>query len=1236
MEKLFQLLLSPISKLERVSEENSNKITSIEMMTVDIKSLQGEAVKELKEQTVILSDIREFIKERSKAGAAGERDTEMAKAAGFKPLTMKETGLAAFMVVGISAAIVASAALFSFIPAVSPMQLLTAALIAVAFVAIAPAFVKIANVLSSMKGETSFEGKGLKGSKVDSSGIMPLVAGSLIALLGMSAAIVMSSLIFQLIMPVSPAKLITALLISLALLPMSIAFTKILESLSKIKDNLSATGKVILTIIGISMAIVASSLILQLVMPISPIKILTAFLIGAALIGISYAFSLILKNLPERMNAKDVLLITSALVLISLAIVASSVIMLGTAIPTPAQFLSFFLIGIALIPASFALSLILKNIRRMGMKQIILAASSIVLIAGAIVATAHILQLYPGDPKNLPGVKFSLLVGLALFVFSFGFMKIAKNMRRVSFKDMAKAAVTVAFVALAIVGVALALSLYPGDPSNLPSPKFAILSGLALFVFSFGFMKIAKNMRRVSFKDMAKAAATVAFIALAIVGVALALSLYPGDPSNLPSPKFAILSGLALFAFSFSFMILAKSMRRVSFKDIAKAAVTIAFVAIAIVGVAYAFSLYPGDPSNLPSPKFAILSGLALFAFSFSFMVLAKLMGRVSFTDIAKAAVTIAFVAIAIVGTAWIFSYLNDLSAFVAPPYDWSLKSGLALLIFGASYALISILTKTLGISTMLQGIIGVAVIALAILAVGWIFNMLAGIGWNSPPIEWSVGVALSLVAFTIPAIAIGLIATSGIGAVGLLLGVVGMIVIAAGIWVVAWIFSKLPDLTSVSKMLTEALLTPVNGIVDILKRLKEEVGVENLLPLAGGIIAISGSLLVLAAASAGAAAAGLGASLMNAGKAFVDFVSGSDTKGPLEILSDIINMAPQITKVAAPIKVLGDAFMFLQGGQNMEVLVRFFEIMQKNPNMSNVKAVQAISEPMIKMINTLKNLDQNAPKRLQDLLMMSKGLQVMSAIPAEMLSQISNVFNSMSKDLTSQSQAMPIIAGSITTISTSMSNMRSEDFVRIFEVMASSAGAIAVMSRPIESIATSMDKMSRISIEGIEWTHKLVKDLAKSSFNSQATALDKIAKSYASISKSSGSMNVEAINATSDMFKALAYLYQNGKKNAIEELGDKLVKAVKELASMIANFEDTVKQEGEGTRNVSDSFTRAANNLANSMTASGSPRGAAPANSSSNAELITTMQELVDLLQTGQAKITINDLSPKAEAKLA
>lgn len=837
--KLFGLLLSPISRLEAIAVDNNEKLTSIELLTMDVKNIQSDTATELKKQTTILGDIKKLIEESSK-----DKEKEMAKGAGFKPLSIKETGLAAFMIVGISAAIVASALLFSFIPTVTPMQMLTAALIAVTFVAVAPAFVKIAGVLSKMKGETSASYNGMSMSKVDSSGILPLVAGSLIAMVGISAAIAISSLI------------------------------------------------------------------LQLVVPVHPIKLLTALLIGTAMIGASYAFAKIIENM-KGMGMKEVLMATGSLVLISGAIVMSSIILLATAVPSAMQMLSFLLVGAIMIPATYAFSLLLKNMKGMGVKEILLAAASMVLIAGAIVAVGHIFTLYPGDPSNLPGVKF------------------------------------------------------------------------------------------------------------------------------------AFLSGLVIFTFSFAFALLARSLKSVSFTDMAKAVVSMALVAIAIVGVAY------------------------------------------------------------------IFQYLASVGAYVAPPADWALKTGLALVIFSVGFGVIALLTKTLGIQTMFMGLLGTAVVALGILATAWIFSAMPDT-FIAPPIDWTLKTMVAMALFAIPITIIGAIAMSGAGAAAILLGVVGMIVIAAGIWVVAWIFSKLPDLTSVSQMLTDALLTPVNGIVDVLARLKNEVGVENLLPLAGGIVAIAGSLLILAGAMAGTAAAGVFQSLGNVVSGVLDFFSGKQTKGPIDILKDLIAIAPSLPK---------------------------------------------LSQPLDMIANAMNEAD------------------------------ITNMVDSLTK-------------------------------------IATAIKATAIQGAQDPNVATTIDRL---------------RELSKMSFKDQIEDLEAIAKAYNKIADTTNKINVEAMDSTTNMFKALAYLSQNGGKTAIEALGENLIEAVEELASMISDFEGTVKDQSASNRGVAEQFgglTDSIKSSVGSFFGGGGSKEASPAEN--NAEVARQMRKLVKMLQSGDAKIVIADVNDSAAQKLA
>lgn len=1209
-EKQFQAILSPIYRFEALSEDTVDKLTGLEMLTVDVKSLQKQAVDQLNQQTVLLGEIWMAINDQVKVSNgpnlqanainnlsfdltslhmehmeemrnqstllklvlaalirgnkrkksdsdSGSKDKDLDTAARFKPFSIKDTGLAAFMMVSLSAAVVASAGLFSLIPNVSGSQLLTALAIGGTIALLADGFVKISQSLSKAKGKTEVSFEGVTGSKTDTSAIFATAGATLLSMVGMIAAITVSSWIMQLIMPVAPIQLLTAVLMGIAILALAPTFVKISDSLGKMKSNTkvdagalgsaSATnfsgiwtlmGATLLSIIGISASIAISSWIFQLIVPVSLDKIATAFLIGIALVGAAWSYSMIVKNM-KGMGLKETLLAAAAIPLIAIGIRMAAWILSGmTTITDPMVYVTVFLIGIAMLGAAYSFSLIMNAVKGAKLKEVVFAGAAMALIAGAIWATAWVFTQLPDS----------------------GQMK-------------------------------------------APDWRWSLETGLALLVFSVSFIALLRGVRGSSLKDMAKAAAASVFVALGIIGTAFIFDIYES------------------------------------------------------LGGKYG----------------------------------------------------------------------------AAPEADWTLKTGLALIVFGVSVALLGIIVKKLGVKTFVMGVLGAIIISIGILAVAWILSFLPT-NFTELPIGWSVAVALGIVLFAIPVGILGAVMTSGVGALAIILGVVGMIVIAAGIWVVAMIFSKLPDISGVAKMLTDALLAPVNGIVDILARLKNEIGVDNLLPLAGGIIAISVSLLALAGATAGVAAGGLFSSIANVGKAFFDgvatFFGGEKSKGPLDILSDIVNMAPEIAKVAKPIKILGEAFMFLQGGQNMKVLNRFFELMQLDPKISNVKAVQEMAPPIRDMVTALAKLPAEAPQRLKELfggvkwsainqpisevaesmallarsatlagagvMLTAKGMSIMvdalnrlrkehidaviklfnevdwhplvdpinsisnsihrmsinadklgvgmrmsadalilmSTIPVEILKEIALVFDSLAKsDLESQGNAMLFnIAPALASISATMLVMRSDAYIRMFEVMAASSEAIVAMAKPMTQIASAMDKMGGVNVDGIEWAHKMARQLARSSFNSQATALEKMAKSYADISKSSNSMDVEAINATTDMFKALAYLYQNGRKNAIEELGEKLTDAIQELARMIADFEGTVNEQAEGSKTVGQAMANAVDKFSDKVIGSSNTSSGG----STQAVSLESMQELIDMFTTGNAYITIRDVEDAAAAKIS
>lgn len=113
-------------------------------------------------------------------------------------------------------------------------------------------------------------------------------------------------------------------------------------------------------------------------------------------------------------------------------------------------------------------------------------------------------------------------------------------------------------------------------------------------------------------------------------------------------------------------------------------------------------------------------------------------------------------------------------------------------------------------------------------------------------------------------------------------------------------------------------------------------------------------------------------------------------------------------------------------------------------------------------------------------------------------------------------------------------------------------------------------------------------------------------------------------------MFKALAYLTENGGEDAMATLGDSLIEAVKELASMIANFEQTVEDAKESNQELgtqieksSTAMTEMPAWMANQPTPIGEPEPQpAPAVTPAGGN----MQELIDILTSGEAIIRVKE----------
>lgn len=486
---------------------------------------------------------------------------------------------------------------------------------------------------------------------------------------------------------------------------------------------------------------------------------------------------------------------------------------------------------------------------------------------------------------------------------------------RMKTPDLAGAAT----VGLAVISMAGALLISAGLFKLMPVLNpMALLSALAVALvvtlITPAFVKIAEALKGMKNNELVAASLAIPIIATSIVVSAGIFMTLAAISNNLvaPDPLWTLKAGLSIVLFGAAYRLVLDGVKGLSLKDIALAGVAIPVIAAGAVTAGLIFMLGQSISSWVAPPlEWTLNAGLAIALFSIPFAaVIYSLTKKVSIKDIGLAALALPAIALGLIATAWMFSSI-PVDEWVAPPVDWVAKTALAVLLFAVPFAGVAMVANKIGFKGLIMGALALPLIAAGILGAAWLFSYLPE-NYIAPPLDWAISAAIAITAFAIPFAIVGALAQA-ITPLGLVLGAAGIVLIAGSMWAVAWIFSKMPDLSAISKNITDALMYPVNSMIDALARFKNEIGVENLLPLAGGILAIAGSWLALTAALAGQAAGGLVSSVANLGSAIIDGIGslfgGGKTKSPIDLLDMLIDRQAGIMALADPVKVLGENF---------------------------------------------------------------------------------------------------------------------------------------------------------------------------------------------------------------------------------------------------------------------------------------------------------------------------------------
>jgi len=184
----------------------------------------------------------------------------------------------------------------------------------------------------------------------------------------------------------------------------------------------------------------------------------------------------------------------------------------------------------------------------------------------------------------------------------------------------------------------------------------------------------------------------------------------------------------------------------------------------------------------------SVAIGLAIIAIIPAFIVVAKFKMGITDTLVGGAAIVIISIAIAL------SSYILDYGKYDGnkPSWEWALGVGLSIIAFSIPMAIVGAIAMTgVGLPALALAMLAIPIVVLTMVGASLILPK--GTYDIYPNWKWSLGVGLSLLAFSVPMLALGLMITAsfGLGLVVLGAGLGGVLLIADAIQQASHILGK-------------------------------------------------------------------------------------------------------------------------------------------------------------------------------------------------------------------------------------------------------------------------------------------------------------------------------------------------------------------------------------------------------------------------------------------------------------
>lgn len=573
--------------------------------------------------------------------------------------------------------------------------------------------------------------------------------------------------------------------LSFAILLLAKAFEKVAAMKMSLKEAAIVSASLVLMAVGLTV----SSWILKKITPIGITQALTMILIGVGFSMLSPAIGKIIKafkNMSWMSVAKAAVGLVLVLPAIALGITLSSWILKKVTPIGFAQAITAILIAAVFSVVSFGIKNMLKAFKGIGGASLAMAVIGIPLILPAVSAAIWLSSLVLGKvrPIGFAQAITSILIAAVFSVAAFGINKILT-----AFKGLNPATMAIAVVALPLLLPAMAAGIWLSSIAlskvqMISFGQFLVSLGISILfiVFAVALKMMAPIIKKLKWEDVIK---------LPLLMTTMAIAVWASSHILKKTADISFMLMIKILVFSVIFAIAVIVLAAVAWvigkyfgvKNVLKGAVAI--VALAAVIMLSSWLISKGKYQKYPDWKWSLFSGLAIVVFGAIGWVLMKI-GSIS--TYIKGGIAILAVATTIMAASHILAVGNYKKY---PKLSWAIGVAASIAAFGVAAALLGPMVFGPQALVFGAGLLAVLGVAATIMAASHI--LAEGKYTKYPTLGWSMGVALSLAAFTTGMVLLGgmIVASFGIGALALEAGSEAVLGVAQTIVDASYILAK-------------------------------------------------------------------------------------------------------------------------------------------------------------------------------------------------------------------------------------------------------------------------------------------------------------------------------------------------------------------------------------------------------------------------------------------------------------